>query len=606
MRIEGQSLEEVFFNVVLEVPFFQRSYVWKKDNWEELLNDLFNMEITHFLGSIILKEQDNNSCKLKKYLIVDGQQRLTTLSILAKALYDCMENEQDNIFDSIKNILFCKEVPSDSEYKFVLNHSHNDEFHFRDVIGKIEHGKIVSNIKDELENIKTNDMGQTKLIKKCYKYFYEELSRRYKKNVNDVISLCNKLFKANDIMAVIFLEKDDGEQKIFDSINTAGIRLSATEIIKNAIYQKLIELNGNRDEIISYYEKTWKNIFESDEETIDYWCTEKISGNLKLQNSELLLRHVGIIKDIYDPSSNRTSQLSEMYKLYLANKNQEELKMLIKEIIQYAQIYRKHFSDLEEIEIYEFDDKNVKLRLFKILSIHKIIVYNPYILFLLKKYDDDKERLNAKLINLEKLVIKSLILGGVSAAANKQIKEILDNDDLIIKKYSDEINRETIRNSLKTKVHSNTAKTLLFWIELHRKTQDKNYDSINLPYRKYQLEHIMPIKWEEHWSNVKCVDDDNKVLHNSEKAKQRRVEKITSLGNMTLLSSSLNNALKNSSFKKKIEGDGEKKGLKEYASLSITQKDIIENVYNKGKEWNEAEITKREKALADEIIDIWG
>ena len=75
---------------------------------------------------------------------------------------------------------------------------------------------------------------------------------------------------------------------------------------------------------------------------------------------------------------------------------------------------------------------------------------------------------------------------------------------------------------------------------------------------------------------------------------------------MTLLSSSLNNALKNSSFKKKIEGDGEKKGLKEYASLSITQKDIIENVYNKGKEWNEAEITKREKALADEIIDIWG
>lgn len=106
MRIEGQSLEEVFFNVVLEVPFFQRSYVWKKDNWEELLNDLFNMEITHFLGSIILKEQDNNSCKLKKYLIVDGQQRLTTLSILAKALYDCMENEQDNIFDSIKKYTF--------------------------------------------------------------------------------------------------------------------------------------------------------------------------------------------------------------------------------------------------------------------------------------------------------------------------------------------------------------------------------------------------------------------------------------------------------------------------------------------------------------------
>ena len=75
---------------------------------------------------------------------------------------------------------------------------------------------------------------------------------------------------------------------------------------------------------------------------------------------------------------------------------------------------------------------------------------------------------------------------------------------------------------------------------------------------------------------------------------------------MTLLNGRLNNTISNDSFKRKVEGDDKKKGLKAYSSLLITQQDIIEKVYDKDKEWNETEIEKREKALTDEIIDIWG
>ena len=64
----------------ITVPFFQRGYVWDKDNWETLLGDLLNTTRGHFLGSLILKQQRAASGEPKEVLVIDGQQRLTTLS----------------------------------------------------------------------------------------------------------------------------------------------------------------------------------------------------------------------------------------------------------------------------------------------------------------------------------------------------------------------------------------------------------------------------------------------------------------------------------------------------------------------------------------------
>ena len=602
MEIKAQSLDEVLSGIILEVPFFQRPYVWKKENWEELFNDLFVTETSHFLGSIILKEQNNGSSKLKKYLIVDGQQRLTTLSILMKALYDCMKNERDNIFDSITRILFYKNKPSDSNYKIILNHSHNDNSQFKEVIGEVKDRKIVSSIGD-LGSIDIEDDTQKLLIKKCYKYFYTKLSELYKEKSEVVVSFFNKLLNSSEMLAVIFLGENDSEQKIFDSINTSGIRLSATDTIKNSLYQKLIELSDSQESVIEYYNNTWEDTFERDDETIEYWCTEKVSGNLKLQNSELLLRYFAVIKKLYNPSNNKTSQLADIYKNYIADKNEDVIKSLIQEIIEYASIYKERFSKFDETTGYEFND--VERRLFGILRMNKIIVFTPYILFLLKIYNKDSSTLNDRFRDLEKLVVKSLILGAVQKDANKQVPEFISNaDGHTVKKCYNEITAEMIRNALKTKVSVNTAKTLLFWIELYRKYKDDKYAKQPLHYN-YQLEHIMPIKWEEHWNNV-SYDGNPKHKCNDPILRQKRVEKITSLGNMTLLSAKLNIAISNDSFKNKIEGTSNKKGIKNYSSLSITTVDIIENVYSKGKEWNEAEITKREEKLADEIIEIWG
>lgn len=85
MEAKDKSLKFLGEKKQLTVPFFQRRYVWKEENWDELLKSFEDSSIKPFLGSIILKEVSG-----EESLIVDGQQRLTTITILAKAIYDCL------------------------------------------------------------------------------------------------------------------------------------------------------------------------------------------------------------------------------------------------------------------------------------------------------------------------------------------------------------------------------------------------------------------------------------------------------------------------------------------------------------------------------------
>jgi Protein of unknown function (DUF1524) len=90
-----------------------------------------------------------------------------------------------------------------------------------------------------------------------------------------------------------------------------------------------------------------------------------------------------------------------------------------------------------------------------------------------------------------------------------------------------------------------------------------------------------------------------------EEAKNDRYNKIYWIGNMTLLTSSLNSSLRNYVFKKKINGDGRKKGMKAYASLSITQDDIVSRFEKGDVAWDEYRIAERTKILSQEIEQIW-
>jgi len=122
LRFLGESPQK------LTIPFFQRHYVWKKENWEELLESLEGLEVKPFLGSIILKM--TNSISPSEASIIDGQQRLTTLTILAKAIYDSLpgeKRENSGVRRDIEGFLFYRLNASDK---------------FDDSYIKIEHSRI--------------------------------------------------------------------------------------------------------------------------------------------------------------------------------------------------------------------------------------------------------------------------------------------------------------------------------------------------------------------------------------------------------------------------------------------------------------------------------
>jgi uncharacterized protein with ParB-like and HNH nuclease domain len=115
--------------------FFQRTYVWEQENWENLLEGLFSKPEGHFLGSIILKQIRTSSGEPKKLEVIDGQQRLTTLSILIKVLYDLFSLELQKTTENVmRQILFCKPYETSSEYFVKIEHSQVDKEAYERVI----------------------------------------------------------------------------------------------------------------------------------------------------------------------------------------------------------------------------------------------------------------------------------------------------------------------------------------------------------------------------------------------------------------------------------------------------------------------------------------
>ena len=605
MEAHGQPLRFLCDEQILEIPFFQRAYVWNDDNWKDLLEDLLKTSGSHFLGSIILKRAKSITGTADKAIIIDGQQRLTTLSILMKALYDSIYNKRAKLINDATEALFYTLKSSDSDYLLTINHSHNDRKQFEEVMGSVVDGEIKSPILSKLNEIKEDDPRL--LIKRCYKFFYTQLMSI---SNEERINLWDNLFdKNNKILVVIDLDDNDQEQKIFDTINSSGVRLTSTDIIKNALYQKLIELTKDSDKIAEYYKRTWAETFEKDDSVVAYWNKEKSMGRLWRQNSELLLQTVAIIKGIFDVDKKHTiQQLADLYKTEIEDYTEQQLYDFIEEITKYANIYKEHIPDFNGKENFEYNNTEIEAveqRVLHILDKNDISTFNPYIIYIFNTYEGQDKVIIEKLREIEKYVMTYLITKKPTKNFNKDCTTFInDKTGNEIKNRLKDFTNAELKAGIVSKVSNKLGAEILFWIELKRRLAPK-YDTKSLQFN-YQLEHIMPQKWETNWSNVDYVDEQGNILQKNDDNKSRRYEKVYSLGNMTLLNGRLNASISNNNFQKKMEGDGKKKGVIKYSSLSVTKDDLVESIYNKGKQWNEQVIHERENYLGNEVVELWG
>lgn len=583
----GFTAKEESFKVfesekLLNIPLFQRKYVWKEENWQELFESFFNGKRFGFLGSVLVqrKTYDAGSGELD---VIDGQQRLTTISLLVMALYDSLDSEkQTNAVDGIHNILFSKGT-YEKEYRPKLHHSKYDKEDYNKVIKLNRPEGLI-------------DQNKSEGIIGCYNYFTSRLKEKKSEEIEDVFD--NIISGRDKIWVVITLDREMDEQTIFDTLNNSGVSLTAGDTIKNYLFKKAHDIYnnyyGDKEEaerkLIELHDYTWEKAFSKTQELSDYWDKIKVTGRVKRINLDLFLFSFGIVRGIFTTYENSISDLSQMYKKYINTLNtKEEIDELLKNIYSYSLTYKNSFDCIDSETLFSYSKDNVLERLMHLNKYLELSSFNPYILKMLRDYENDTDTLMKKLHMLEKYLIYNNLTKDLSKLKNynKMCMTII-NDPNKLEQECLEIDLNipfVYLNDITNKM----ARFYLFWVELYRRSE--NHDEPKLQ-DTYSLEHIMPQKWRDNW-----FPKDNSIVNSM--FIENRENHLYKIGNMTLLKGKLNTSISNKALKDKIEK------MRPYATLKITKEDIID-VYDSGdKVWDEDKIDNRTKEIENTIKSLF-
>lgn len=544
------------------VPIFQRNYSWQKSQYEQLWFDIlraskFKEKQNHFIGSIVYIDMGIPAGRPQQLLLIDGQQRLTTISILLCAIKDYVQkfNLETKLINlaKIKNqFLYNSDEIDEDKYKLLLN-----------VQDKETYIKLIDN------TIFTVNKPATNIIK-CYEFFYERIED-FIKEYGQIDEIYAGIFKLS--LVSISLDKDsDNPQMIFESMNSTGKDLSQTDLLRNYLLMDLTPEKQTR-----LYKTYWKpmeelfgeDIYKNDLNKFDYFIRDFLT--LKSDTG-----YICKINNVY-----------ENFKRYYLDNNCEKFAVL-KDLFTYAKYYAC-------IDLLQENDDELKLywQEFKKLDSH--VVYP----FLLKLYDDYSRQI------LIKEDFKKILQVVISYLWRRAICEIPTNS--LSKTFAtlyQAVDKEDYVNSIiKAFVFKSSYKRFPSDYEVREKLQTKdiyhfrlrkyllealeNYyhkEPIDLNTANYTIEHIMPQNIEHNLSWQQMLGEDWQEVHSLY---------LHTLGNLTI--TGYNAEMSNKSFWEKVNGESGFKHSHLKLNESIAQCDV----------WNKKAIQRRTNILTDIILKIW-
>ncbi|WP_444314165.1 DUF262 domain-containing protein [Megamonas funiformis] len=544
------------------VPIFQRNYSWQKSQYEQLWFDIlraskFKEKQNHFIGSIVYIDMGTPAGRPQQLLLIDGQQRLTTISILLCAIKDYVQkfNLETKLINlaKIKNqFLYNSDEIDEDRYKLLLN-----------VQDKETYIKLIDN------TIFTVNKPATNIIK-CYEFFYERIEDFIKQH-GQIDEIYAGIFKLS--LVSISLDKDsDNPQMIFESMNSTGKDLSQTDLLRNYLLMDLTPEKQTR-----LYKTYWKpmeelfgeDIYKNDLNKFDYFIRDFLT--LKSDTG-----YICKINNVY-----------ENFKRYYLDNNCEKFTVL-KDLFTYAKYYAC-------IDLLQENDDELKLywQEFKKLDSH--VVYP----FLLKLYDDYSRQI------LIKEDFKKILQVVISYLWRRAICEIPTNS--LSKTFAtlyQAVDKEDYVNSvIKAFVFKSSYKRFPSDYEVREKLQTKdiyhfrlrkyllealeNYyhkEPIDLNTANYTIEHIMPQNIEHNLSWQQMLGEDWQEVHSLY---------LHTLGNLTI--TGYNAEMSNKSFWEKVNGESGFKHSHLKLNESIAQCDV----------WNKKAIQRRTNILTDIILKIW-
>jgi uncharacterized protein with ParB-like and HNH nuclease domain len=544
------------------VPIFQRNYSWQKSQYEQLWFDIlraskFKEKQNHFIGSIVYIDMGTPAGRPQQLLLIDGQQRLTTISILLCAIKDYVQkfNLETKLINLVKiknQFLYNSDEIDEDRYKLLLN-----------VQDKETYIKLIDN------TIFTVNKPVTNIIK-CYEFFYERIEDFIKQH-GQIDEIYAGIFKLS--LVSISLDKDsDNPQMIFESMNSTGKDLSQTDLLRNYLLMDLTPEKQTR-----LYKTYWKpmeelfgeDIYKNDVNKFDYFIRDFLT--LKSDTG-----YICKINNVY-----------ENFKRYYLDNNCEKFAVL-KDLFTYA----KYYACIDLLQE-NADELKLYWQEFKKLDSH--VVYP----FLLNLYDDYSRQILIKedFKKILQVVISYLWRRAICEIPTNSLSKIfatlyqaVDKDDYVNSVIKAFVFKSTykrfpsdyeVREKLQTKdiYHFRLRKYLLEALE--------NYyhkEPIDLNTANYTIEHIMPQNIEHNLLWQQMLGEDWQEVHSLY---------LHTLGNLTI--TGYNAEMSNKSFGEKVNGESGFKHSHLKLNESIVQCDV----------WNKKAIQRRTNILTDIILKIW-
>ena len=586
----------------LLVPLFQRPYVWNQENqWMPLWQDLERVanrllaspdqQQPHFLGAVVFQQIQNPTGNLQQRTVIDGQQRLTTLQILLDSLH--AEINLVGEVDASKRLELLirnpKEYCDHNEDQFKVWPTNKDRQAFNEV--------MAMDMPATYQSLKNKD---SKLVL-AHQFFSEQFKRWLNEGGVDEIPARVKAIERTTRellqIVVIDLTASENAQEIFETLNARGSQLTAADLIKNFVFQRLLEQGAD---IESSYSNHWRQ-FET-----GFWEQEISVGRVKAPRSSIFLNHWLICQTTEEIVSR------EVFSRFKSFADYDVAPMTMPELlarIHAASIKYKDFIDRGDVLEGAID--RIGLFLYRTKAMEMEVV-KPVLLAIFDRDQDqiDLDDINASLEIIESWLIRRMLVRGTTKAYNKIMTEMikviqktptgqlssalrafLSNQTSDSSYWPDdkEVKSELSNLMIYRKIGRGRLRMVLESIEDYRRGwigDQISMSGVRVRRGTYAIEHLMPQSWERHWPLTDGYTEQN------------RNDRIHKLGNLTLLSSKLNSSVSNGSW-----------GGEEGKRHSLLKRDVLflnrSVTDDAGLVWDEEKIDARTESLIDDILAIW-
>lgn len=612
MDTKALTPRELFDGTVCyEIPPFQRPYVWnEEDQWQPLWTDIErvaaaldearkgDVEVApHFLGAVVIKQLAAAAGDPARHSVIDGQQRLTTLQILLDAVQLVTqehgdEDDAETLMELVANgAKRFRKTPK----RFKLWPSRVDRLAFEHVM---DNDLVVTDGLSE-----SRIWAAHEFFCSCVREWAGLADGANPEEVAVSLRLLAEVVQQQLVVVAINLDQKDDDQLIFETLNDRGTPLLAADLIKNMVFQRGDELGAD---VEVWGEKYWADFDE------DWWRQEVQQGRLFRSRIDLFLQYWLTMREQDEvPAEKVFAHFREHAKSRLTTA--DSATQLLVELRRDADTFRG-FAEL--------DPGSTPGRFYaRVVEALELGATIPLLLWLISdNHDIPEEAVHCSLAAVESWCVRRTLLRATMKDVNRFVIALIKHlDELPADKVGegtveflldqtadsrvwptdDQVMDSVPHSKLYGNVRQNRLCMMLSAVEQKRRSE-RNED-VTLPLN-LQIEHVMPQKWRTHWSDG--ISDDPI-------AGGIRDRLVQSIGNLTLLTGSLNASLSNrpwlDSDAEKVAPSGQeagkgKRSLIDKYSLLVLNKEIVQNHADS---WTDDDITSRGLAITSDLVEIW-